>query len=92
MKLIQFDLSCLDQIQLERQDIEYKDIIEYEITREAICNLIFKLSREEKLVDFKRRNIIQKNINKLIYIRDNLQIQDHLSIKDIMSEIRLIKF
>lgn len=92
MKLIQFDLSCLDQTQLERQDIEYKDIIEYEITREAICNLIFKLSREEKLVDFKRRNIIQKNINKLIYIRDNLQIQDHLSIKDIMSEIRLIKF
>lgn len=92
MKLIQFDLSCLDQTQLERQDIEYKDIIEYEITREAICNLIFKLSREEKLVDFKKRNIIQKNINKLIYIRDNLQIQDHLSIKDIMSEIRLIKF
>ena len=92
MKLIQFNLNRLDKTQLEQQDIEYKHIIDYEIVRGAVCSLIFKLSRQEKLVDSKQQEIIQKNINKLIYIRDHLQIQDHSSIQNIMSEIRLVEF
>lgn len=72
MKLIQFNLNRLDKTQLEKQDVEYKDIIYYEIVREAVCSLIFKLSRQEKLADSKQQEIIQKNINKLIYIRDHL--------------------
>ncbi|NWK52119.1 hypothetical protein HYG89_06035 [Acinetobacter sp. SwsAc5] len=51
MKLIQFKLNHLDKTQFDMQDIEYKDIINYEIVREAICGLIFKLSRLEKIVD-----------------------------------------
>jgi len=91
MELIQFKLNHLDKTQFNEQDIEYKDIINYEIVREAVCGLIFKLSRQEKIVNSNQHEIIQKNINKLIYIRDNLQIQDHLSIKNIMNEIRNFK-
>ncbi|MEN8352812.1 hypothetical protein ABFP04_13405 [Acinetobacter towneri] len=92
MKLIQFKLNHLDKTQFDMKNIEYKDIINYEIVREAICGLIFKLSRLEKIVDSNQQEIIQKNINKLIYIRDNIQIQDHLSIKNIMNQIRSFEF
>lgn len=92
MKLIQFNLNRLDKTQLEQQDIEYKDIIGYEIVREAVCSLIFKLSRQEKLLDSKQQKTIQENIDKLIFIRDHLQIHDHSSIQNIMSEIRLVEF
>ena len=88
MQLIQFNLDHLDKTLLDQQDIEYIDIVDYEIVRESICSLIFRLSREEKLTSSEQQDILQKNINKLIYIRDYLQIHDRASIQKIMAEIK----
>ena len=88
MQLIQFNLDHLDKTLLDQQDIEYIDIVDYEIVRESICSLIFRLSREEKLTNSEQQDILQKNINKLIYIRDYLQIHDRASIQKIMAEIK----
>ncbi|WP_180045835.1 hypothetical protein [Acinetobacter sp. YH12117] len=88
MQLIQFNLDHLDKTLINQQDIEYNQIIDYEIVRESICSLIFKLSRQAKLADSEQQEILQKNISKLIYIRDHLQIHDRTSIQKIMSEIR----
>ena len=88
MQLIQFNLDSLDKALLDQQGIEYIDIVQYEIARESICSLIFRLSREEKLADYEQQDILQKNINTLIYIRDHLQIHDRASIQKIMAEIK----
>lgn len=88
MQLIQFNLDSLDKMSLDHQNIEYNQIIDYEIARESICSLIFKLSRQEKLADSEQQNVFQKNIDKLIYIRDHLQIHDRASIQKIMTEIK----
>lgn len=86
--LIQFNLDSLDTALVDQQDIEYNQIIDYEIVRESICSLIFKLSRQMKLADPEQQDVLQKNINKLIYIRDHLQIHDRASIQKIMTEIK----
>lgn len=88
MQLIQFNLDHLDKTLSDQQHIEYNQIIDYEIVRESICSLIFKLSRQVKLTDSEQQDVLQKNINKLIYIRDYLQIHDRASIQKIMAEIK----
>ncbi|WP_313390950.1 hypothetical protein [Acinetobacter sp.] len=88
MQLIQFNLDYLDKTLSDQQRIEYKQIIDYEIIKESICSLIFKLSRQTKLADPEQQDVLQKNINKLIYIRDHLQIHDRASIQKIMAEIK----
>ena len=88
MQLIQFNLDSLEKFQLDQQNFEYQDIVSYEIVREGICSLIFKLSRQAKLENSEQQDIFQKNINKLIYIRDHLQIHDRASIRKLMVEIK----
>lgn len=87
IQLIQFNLDHLDKTLSDQQHIEYNQIIDYEIVRESICSLIFKLSRQMKLADPEQQDVLQKNINKLI-IRDYLQIHDRASIQKIMAEIK----
>lgn len=88
MQLTQFNLDHLDKTLLDQQDIEYKEIVDYEIVRESICSLIFKLSRQAKLADPEQQVVFLKNIDKLVYIRDHLQIHDKASIQNIMAEIK----
>ena len=78
MQLIQFNLDHLDKTLSDQPHI----------VRESICSLIFKLSRQVKLADPEQQDVLQKNINKLIYIRDYLQIHDRASIQKIMAEIK----
>lgn len=52
MQLIQFNLDSLDKMSLDHQNIEYNQIIDYEIARESICSLIFKLSRHDVVLGF----------------------------------------
>ena len=87
IQLIQFNLDHLDKTLSDQQHIEYNQIIDYEIVRESICSLIFKLSRQMKLADPEQQDVLQKNINKLS-IRDYLQIHDRASIQKIMAEIK----
>lgn len=88
MQLTQFNLDHLDKTLLDQQDIEYKEIVDYEIVRESIYSLIFKLSRQAKLADPEQQVVFLKNIDKLVYIRDHLQIHDKASIQNIMAEIK----
>lgn len=74
--------------------VEYKDIVNYEIARENICSYIFHLSRLVKNCDPKTMGLINEKLDYLIYIRDNLQIEDFESIiiifKEIIPEYKLL--
>lgn len=67
--------------------IEYVDIVNYEIARENICSYIFYLSRMIKNCESNKSYSINQKIENLIYIRDNLQIEDFDSIKKVFNHI-----
>ena len=67
--------------------VEYIDIINYEIARENICGYIFLLSRISQNAEPTAKMQIESKIEDLIYYRDNLQIKDKVNIQKVLNEL-----
>ena len=67
--------------------VEYIDIINYEIARENICGYIFLLSRISPNAEPTAKMQIESKIQDLIYYRDNLQIEDKENIQKVLNEL-----
>ena len=67
--------------------IEYTDIVNYEIARENICDYIFLLSRKSKSATPAEKTEIENQIADLIHYRDNLQIEDKDNIQRVLQEL-----
>jgi len=67
--------------------IEYIDIVNYEIARENICGYIFLLSRISKNTESTKKMQMESKIDELIYYRDNLQIEDKENIQKVLNEL-----
>ena len=67
--------------------IEYTDIVNYEIARENICGYIFLLSRISQNAEPTAKMQIESKIQDLIYYRDNLQIEDKENIQKVLNEL-----
>ena len=67
--------------------IEYADIVNYEIARENICGYIFLLSRKSKSAAPAEKTEIENQIAVLIHYRDNLQIEDKDNIHRVLQEL-----
>ncbi|AYO52237.1 hypothetical protein [Acinetobacter wuhouensis] len=67
--------------------IEYTDIVNYEIARENICGYIFLLSRISQNAEPTEKMQMESKIEDLIYYRDNLQIEDIENIQKILNEL-----
>ena len=67
--------------------IEYTDIVNYEIARENICGYIFLLSRLSRNSEFTEKMRIESKIENLIYYRDNLQIEDKSNIQKVLNTL-----
>lgn len=67
--------------------IEYTDIVNYEIARENICGYIFLLSRLSKDAEPTEKMQMESKIEDLIYYRDNLQIEDKKNIQKVLNEL-----
>ncbi len=67
--------------------IEYTDIVNYEIARENICGYIFLLSRKSKSATPAEKTEIVNQIADLIHYRDNLQIADKHNIQRVLQEL-----
>ncbi|MDM1765934.1 MULTISPECIES: hypothetical protein [unclassified Acinetobacter] len=68
-------------------NLEYIDIVNYEIARENICGYIFLLSRISQHADPTKKMHMENKIEELIYYRDNLQIEDKENIQKIFNEL-----
>ena len=69
--------------------IEYTDIVNYEIARENICGYIFLLSRISKDAEPTEKMQMESKIEDLIYYRDNLQIEDKENVQKVLNELIL---
>ena len=69
--------------------IEYTDIVNYEIARENICGYIFLLSRISKNAEPTEKMPMESKIEDLIYYRDNLQIEDKENVQKVLNELIL---
>ena len=67
--------------------IQYTDIVNYEIAREHICGYIFLLSRKSKSATPAEKTEIENQIADLIHYRDNLQIEDKDNIQRVLQEL-----
>ena len=67
--------------------IEYADIVNYEIARENICGYIFLLSRKSNSAAPAEKTEIENQIADLIHYRDNLQIEDKDNIQRVLQEL-----
>ena len=67
--------------------VEYIDIINYEIARENICGYIFLLSRLSKDAEPTEKMQMESKIQDLIYYRDNLQIEDKDNIQKVLNRL-----
>ena len=67
--------------------VEYLDIVNYEIARENICSYIFLLSRISKDAEPTEKMQMESKIEDLIYYRDNLQIEDIENIQKILNKL-----
>ena len=67
--------------------VEYIDIINYEIARENICGYIFLLSRISQNAEPTAKMQIESKIQDLIYYRDNLQIEDKDNIQKVLNTL-----
>ena len=67
--------------------IEYTDIVNYEIARENICGYIFLLSRISQNAEPTEKMQMESKIEDLIYYRDNLQIEDIKNIQKILNKL-----
>ena len=79
----------LENLTANFQDIqiEYIDIVNYEIARENICSYIFLLSRISKKAEPTEKMQMESKIEDLIYYRDNLQIEDKENIQKVLNEL-----
>ena len=68
-------------------EVEYIDIVNYEIARENICGYIFLLSRISQNAEPTEKIKMESRIQDLIYYRDNLQIEDKNNIQKVLNEI-----
>ena len=68
-------------------EVEYLDIVNYEIARENICGYIFLLSRISKKAEPTKKMRMESRIEDLIYYRDNLQIEDKENIQKVLNEL-----
>ena len=82
--MIKLDTLSAD---LKHVDIEYLDIVNYEIARENICGYIFLLSRISQNAEPTAKMQIESKIQDLIYYRDNLQIEDKENIQKVLNEL-----
>ena len=69
--------------------VEYLDIVNYEIARENICGYIFLLSRISKNAEPTEKMPMESKIEDLIYYRDNLQIEDKENVQKVLNELIL---
>ena len=69
--------------------IEYTDIVNYEIARENICGYIFLLSRISQNAEPTEKMQMESKIEDLIYYRDNLQIEDKENVQKVLNELIL---
>ena len=67
--------------------VEYLDIVNYEIARENICGYIFLLSRLSKDAEPTEKMQMESKIQDLIYYRDNLQIEDKDNIQKVLNTL-----
>ena len=67
--------------------IEYTDIVNYEIARENICGYIFLLSRISQNAEPTEKMQMESKIEDLIHYRDNLQIEDKDNIQRVLQEL-----
>ena len=67
--------------------IEYTDIVNYEIARENICGYIFLLSRISQNAEPTEKMQMESKIEDLIYYRDNLQIKDKVNSQKVLNEL-----
>ena len=67
--------------------IEYTDIVNYEIARENICGYIFLLSRISQNAEPTEKMQMESKIQNLIYYRDHLQIEDKDNIQNVLNTI-----
>ena len=67
--------------------IEYTDIVNYEIARENICGYIFLLSRISQNAEPTEKMQMESKIEDLIYYRDNLQIEDKENIQKVLNKL-----
>ena len=74
-------------INFQGVQIEYADIVNYEIARENICGYIFLLSRISQNFEPTKKMQMESKIESLIYYRDNLQIEDKENIQKVLNEL-----
>ena len=67
--------------------IEYTDIVHYDIARENICGYIFLFSRISQNAEPTEKMQMESKIEDLIYYRDNLQIEDKENIQKVLNEL-----
>ena len=67
--------------------VEYLDIVNYEIARENICSYIFLLSRISQNAEPTEKMQMESKIQDLIYYRDNLQIEDKDNIQKVLNTL-----
>ncbi len=67
--------------------IEYTDIVNYEIARENICGYIFLITRISQNAEPTEKMQMESKIEDLIYYRDNLQIEDKKNIQKVLDEL-----
>ena len=72
---------------LKHVDVEYLDIVNYEIARENICGYIFLLSRLSRHAEPTEKMQMESKIQNLIYYRDHLQIEDKENIQKVLNEL-----
>ena len=71
----------------DQNQIEYFDIVNYEIARENICNYIFHLSKKKKTLDIKEQDVIEHQIKQLVYYREELKITDKKNVQRVLKEL-----
>lgn len=72
----------------ENIEISYEDIVNYDIARESICAYIFLISRKlKKLEPTNEKKYLQEKLNALIYLRDELQVEDKENIRIVLKQI-----
>lgn len=79
----------LDDLSKNFDDIEtvYIDIANYEVARENICSYIFLLARKLENACVSEKILIETDISKLTFIRDNLKIADRTNVNKVLNEI-----
>ena len=88
MSVFNINLNLADLTQsFAGVEVEYSDIVNYEIARENICSYTFFLSRQSDNATEASKIQIAQKMNALCYIREHLQIADKQSVATILNEL-----